>query len=230
MRTRCMAAAGLLIVGLAVQPGRAGEPLAKATKPTAAKPTAAKPTAVEQTPAGHPLERPVAKPWRTHRDAGHLPLLDPAHWQFVGRQTFSPDEIRRAVARDDDVLLATHPAAPADELDQLPPLLAAKVLDGYLAAGFPQAKVQARREGEQIKIEIVEGLRLNAGPIEITGAKSLDVKRLLARLSEPYIPESANPGAFEQNIDGTTRIVWLKGSSFQRLKDPAWEIGKPARL
>jgi hypothetical protein len=224
MRTRCLAV-GLLIITLTVLSARADEPLAKPPKPTIPKPTATEPSLAQ-----HPLERPVAKTWRTHRDAGHLPLLDPAHWQILGCQNFSPDDIRNEVARDEDVLLATHPAAPADDLEKLPALLAEKVLDGYRTTGFPQAKVQARREGELIKIEIVEGRRLTAGPIEIIGAKTLDVKQLLARLSEPYIPENANPTAFEQNRDGKTRILWLKGNWLQRPKDPAWEIGKPAQL
>jgi hypothetical protein len=179
----------------------------------------------------HPLDKPPAKTWRTHREAGHQRLLDPANWEIRGCQTFSADDIRGTVTRDEDVLLAMHPAAPADELEKLPALLVEKIVDGYLTDGFPRTTVKASLAGDHIRIDIVEGPRYKAGTIEILGTDVLDVKRLLVRLTEPYIPESATAGAFEVGSDGKTEITWLShGNSIQRPKLPPWEIGKPAWL
>lgn len=218
MRTR-----GIVVLGATLIAAVGWVSVVAAEPESPKRPAAAEKPSLEQL-----LDRPLDKPWRTHRDAGNLPLLDPANWQIRGCTVFTPEEIRRAVAHDEDILLAAHPSAPADQLGKLLILLEQKVLDGYLTHGFPEAHVRARRVEKQIIIDVFEGPWSIAGPVEIKGTKLLDKQQLLARLTEPYIPADAEPGAFELGTDGKTQITWLKGTSLQRPKDPVWEIGKPA--
>src|SRR5690242_10662447 len=101
--------------------------------------------AATPTQAGYAVDGSSRAAWITHRRAGQLQWLDPTNWDIRGCQTFTADAIRRALAIDIDVTLATHPSAPADNLETLPALLRDKIMAGYQCNGFPQPQVNAQR-------------------------------------------------------------------------------------
>ena len=132
-------------------------------------------------------------------------LGDPDRIQFVGNATFDSKQLRSALGFNMDILLAGHPETP---LDDLLSLLEHKVRDGYRHLGFAEATVTARFDQTRpaIVVTIEEGVRSVCGKIDITGATTIDVERLRARLTSPRLEQTQPP------------------KSHQAL----WRVGKPA--
>lgn len=143
---------------------------------------------------------------------GELGDLDSV--QFVGNDTFSSKQIRAALGLNLDVLLAGHPAAPFGELLRT---LDDKVTDGYRHQGFADVDVTVRLDEQRsvVIVAIVEGRRYLAGNVEVTGALTIPIDRLTARITSPQ-PEAAASSAPDP-----PEVI-------PRTQKPIWQVGRPA--
>ena len=141
------------------------------------------------------------------------PFTDPLRLEFEGVTTFTAEEIRSALMRTPDFLMASHPAAPfGDYLPALERLVQA----GYQQSGFPEAEVSVEfdQARQTITVTVAEGPRYMRGGIEVIGARTLPTEEFVKRMTEPRPKKS----------DGTKS----EAPENQDTHDPIWEIGKPA--
>lgn len=101
------------------------------------------------------------------RTIGHLDSKDAL--LFEGNQSYTKEQICKALYRDKDVIVAITPTAP---LSGFLKILETKIRLGYLNDGFFSPRVEASYVGEpeHILISIVEGPRYKKGPLVIDGA------------------------------------------------------------
>jgi hypothetical protein len=142
------------------------------------------------------------------------PFSDPERLVFEGIQTFTAEEIRLALTRAPDFLLASHPAAGFSEY-----LSAVKSLvqTGYQQCGFPDVQVSAGLDetGEAIGIQVSEGPRYVCGIIEVTGADTLPIQLVTQKMTERRITKA--DVAAGNGKPGKSKT-----------EDPIWQSGKPA--
>ncbi len=159
---------------------------------------------------------------------------DPHRLLIRGAAVIPTQDVRRAVARNWQLHLASLPAADRDTyLSQLQRLL----VRGYHQAGFPDAHALAYHDAEAdaITLRITEGPRLITGPVRIigTGADDLDTDALIARLTQP---QPRRPFFAQIDAVGIIRIQRTPTNELQNGLDalgpaqhPAlWPEGQPA--
>ncbi len=154
-------------------------------------------------------------------------LGDPARLVVRGTTAFDLETVKRALARDFDVLLAAHPSAP---LSEYPPVLRQRAREGFLHAGFPNADaaVEYDAANRRFVVTIDEGPRYSAGDVRIEGARTINVQRLIQRLTKKYPPADARPVTLEES-GGNAIFKWVDDEGNEvDLKDPVWTPGKPA--
>jgi hypothetical protein len=98
---------------------------------------------------------------------------------FEGNVTFSAEQLRKALAVDVGFVMASHPSA---EFADFPPVIQKGLRSGYLAAGFPKARVEITRDGECLRVRITEGPRYRMGEIRIEGTQDVDPDTLRQKL------------------------------------------------
>lgn len=98
---------------------------------------------------------------------------------FEGNATFSAEQLRKALAIDVGFVMASHPSA---EFADFPPVIQKGLQSGYLAAGFPKARVEVTRDGECLKVQITEGPRYRMGEIRVEGTQEVDADTLRQKL------------------------------------------------
>lgn len=125
-------------------------------------------------------------------------LGEPARWTIEGANTFSADEIRAALADNFDIAAACDNETP---LDALLAALVAKTTAGYQQAGFPDAKVSAAAERDQIRMTVEEGDRYPQGELRVRGNQTIDGERIRQALTDRDL--------------GKRQAPWRAG-------DPAW--------
>jgi hypothetical protein len=185
------------------------------------------------------VDSPSEATWITHRRAGQLQWLDPANWEIRGCRTYASDSIRAALAVDIDVTLATHPSAPADNLDTLPALLRDKIVIGYQSNGFlqPQVNVQHAQGAKKILIDIAEGARYACGAVEVTGMQQLSKERLVAELIQPQ--GGVSIGSLNGTPAASNTAIWKTGQPVgfspvdmvalrKKVQQVCAELGRPA--
>ncbi|MHC4620631.1 MAG: ankyrin repeat domain-containing protein [Planctomycetota bacterium] len=111
---------------------------------------------------------------------GHLDSKDAL--LFQGNESYSKQQICKALYSDKDVIFAITPTAP---LSGFLKILESKVRLGYLNDGFLSPSVEASYVGEpeHILISIAEGPRYTKGPLVITGASDALKEELTQCLS-----------------------------------------------
>ncbi len=114
------------------------------------------------------------------------PLINRDHLVIDGAETFTAEQISRALWTDLDVALTGITPSSAGEQRRV---LVIKTITGYRHAGFPD--VQARLNAGAAVITIDEGPRFMAGAVRVEGAKAIDVARLIDALKPPPPDESA---------------------------------------
>lgn len=110
-----------------------------------------------------------------------------------GNTTITETALRRALARDVEVIRASHPLA---DLAGLPPVIAGRLGEGYRNSGFPAAKVAVAVAGagddRHLVVRVTEGPRYRMGRIRIEGANDIPADQLRALLlDEPGDPSPA---------------------------------------
>lgn len=98
---------------------------------------------------------------------------------FEGNTIIPSAALRRGLTLDLEAVYASHPAA---ALADFLPTLGTRLTRGYLASGFPEAKVEAALvpgpEGDGICVWISEGPRYLMGKITLEGAKTISADKL----------------------------------------------------
>ncbi len=110
--------------------------------------------------------------------------------QIRGNHDFSEKDIRKALMRSPDFLIAAHPKAPREAFLKATARLTQA---GYLAHGHPEARVVATlsEDKENVHIEVHEGPLYYCGPVQVQGAIDIPVDSLVNALSEkPSDPQS----------------------------------------
>jgi hypothetical protein len=154
---------------------------------------------------------------------------EPSRIVVEGAKSFSADAIRSALMANFDVLEAGHPLAP---LAEYPKLLAEKTKDGYLKAGFRNAKVAARVDDQkkQIVLTVDEGQQFRCGDITLTGTTYFDPGQVRNWLLSKQPPAGAVLAAVSQIEQGeVARWVNENGEEVE-LQSPAWQMGEPVRF
>ncbi len=150
-------------------------------------------------------------------------LGDPALLQFKGCKAMSAENVRDQLKRDWEVEVAATPSAP---LDEYLAALQRRVLAGYQACGFGNAKVDVATtpDASAVVINVDEGQRFLAGDIKITGTKTIEtaviIKELTAALPATSFPVQLNPSAGVITIG-----YWQQNAEKPKA---VWEVGKPA--
>lgn len=114
------------------------------------------------------------------------PLGDPNRLVIEGARTFPAADIRRELFNDLDVAAAACSDMP---LEPFLNAIARQAAEGYRGCGFVDAQTRAWVEGGAVILAIEEGPRFLTGDIVVTGARAIDVGRLIEELSSPSEPE-----------------------------------------
>lgn len=111
-------------------------------------------------------------------------IREPEKFIFEGVVQVAEKDVRAALSKDFDVILAGHPDG---ELAGYLRAIEASLQLGYQHSGFPQAKIEAEYDPpmEKIVVRVEEGPRFFCGDIVITGAKHVDTVLLAESLREP---------------------------------------------
>ena len=134
-------------------------------------------------------------------------LGDPARLVFEGITTFTAEQIRLALMRTPEFLLASHPAA---WLSDYLPTVENLIQTGYQHDGFsePKVSVKMHENRKTISVKVSEGPRYLCGEIEITGADTLSVESLITCLTERRIKE-ADPSDTEMSVKSNSESpIW----------------------
>jgi hypothetical protein len=149
--------------------------------------------------------------------AGHDRLV------FHGCNKVSEHDVRAAMASDWPVQLAAAPSLP---LKSYLDMLQERLLAGYMASGFPQAKVSATMEGGaagHIVVDVNEGPRYVAGTVRVTGdIANVPVDRLVTLLTQ-----GQPAGQFSASLD-EKGVYHITTALSENPKRPTWTGGLPA--
>jgi tetratricopeptide (TPR) repeat protein len=161
-------------------------------------------------PSGFGTLTPATLP----KTIGHLDSKDAL--VFRGNESYSKQQICKALYNDKDVICAITPKAP---LSGFLKILESKVRLGYLNDGFSSPSVEASYVGEpeHILISIAEGPRYTKGTLVITGASNALKEELIQCLSniDARVVDAMGISDVMKSIDkgdlnaGLTRDVYM---------------------
>ena len=155
-------------------------------------------------------------------------LADPSRWRFVGCEAFPAEELRDALAASVDVIVASRSSGTVDHLIEV---VTRELTLGYRSVGFPDASITAEsdRDARQLVIIIDEGKLFRQGKVEVRGATSIDVDRLISSVKQKYAPAEAIPVFAGTPAAGEAPLHWIKpGGQPETLHDAIWNPGQPA--
>lgn len=134
-------------------------------------------------------------------------------------------ELRAAITRDWMIQLVSAPSSPRPAYLKT---LQERVRAGYVNSGYPDAVVKASYDPQRSAnvVEIDEGDRFVAGPIEFTGNAKLDQAAIIRALTEQGVPRRF---ATDFGKAGRITIGRWKGADDKAAR-PLWPAGKPARM
>ena len=152
-------------------------------------------------------------------------LGDVNRMDFRGVRTFPADSIRLEVESSLPLLIASHPSAPRDEFLKV---LANRIREGYLSAGFASARVTVRphKGDKRILVEVQEGVRFQAGPVRVLGVPEQLGQHVVNRLTKPTPPRFSG----ERYIRSSTDDDNSDEEEEEDDESPLWILGKPAEL
>lgn len=142
---------------------------------------------------------------------------DPDSFQFEGLQTFTADQIRRALALKPGYLLAAHPKANfrpfLEELQQ-------RLRSGYQASGFPDAQVHTEYDGNRkcVAVRVEEGPRFRTGRVRVEGGTA-ETRRELVRWFTTPANKSPEYAGYDE------RAGLTPPGKAERSSQPMWSPG-----
>lgn len=152
-------------------------------------------------------------------------LGDPERIAFEGNRAIPAEEIRRALRRDFDFLMAAHPRAPREAFLRA---LREAVQAGYWNSGFPEAKVAVALDaaGGKVTVRLEEGPQYRCGAVRVTGAKRLPADKLCMQLISPRPPPDLPRYTLEWSAEAGGKLVEDKDPA--KPDEPVWKPGEPA--
>ncbi len=147
--------------------------------------------------------------------------------KFTGLKTFTPDQIRHALLRDFDVVLAGNPHA---NLKGYLQVLDKRLSEGFRKSGFPHAKVASNADPKtkEIQIAIEEGQRYLTGEVKVTGPKTVESKILIQYLTNAKVYQATTPNSSEKpQEDSDTPKLWKTGEQANFFEKPK-QVYEPA--
>lgn len=146
-----------------------------------------------------------------------------------GMTRIEPERLRRALVDDDGLAWLSRPR---DSREDFVAAVVSKATLALQRAGFPAPQVRANVESsagvERLVLDVIEGERLTAGRIEVTGLPAETAARLVRFLSERQPPLDAVPRPVDRP-DGSTQTAWVDaGDRPATFLDPEWTPGGPA--
>ena len=154
---------------------------------------------------------------------------DPELLVIEGAAAFKPREIIDALLWNVDFLQSANPSLP---IDAYMATLTQLVEAGYRNAGFPDVRVSVvlGLQPRQVAVKIHEGARCMAGAVEIRGAVTLPIARLVERITQPHPPRGAVARPVRA-VGGEVTEKWYDLQGKETALEPAvWAVGKPARF
>jgi hypothetical protein len=154
-------------------------------------------------------------------------VRDPLHVVFEGVTSFDAVQIRKRLALDVEMQVASHPNnSQSDFLKKLEE----RVITGYRDSGFPKVRATARLDAKQRKmiVRVEEGARYRCSKVRVIGLVPDDAEALVAALTEKSHAIYDLPVAVPHD-DGTTQTVWETVNGVPaKLANPLWKVGEPA--
>jgi hypothetical protein len=143
---------------------------------------------------------------------------------FEGCQAVTPGEIKAALLRDWDVVLAS---APSNRLSDYVAVIRRKVRTGYEASGFAKVEISCGADAQHgtVVVSIKEGPRYRRGAVHVTGVQADLSRQTIEKLTRPGPAQSFS--IIEAAGGAGYRVKMVLGSE---LSSPAWKRGDPARF
>jgi len=127
-----------------------------------------------------------------------------------GSKAFTPDQIRSGLRKNLPFIVASHPSAWLDDYLQV---LTESIRDGYLCAGFPDARVEVERDEKagRARVHVVEGRRFTAGAIQCVGGKKEHTRKIVAMLSTVHVRSREEVVADIKGMLPEDEAAWIPG-------------------
>lgn len=157
-------------------------------------------------------------------------LNDPSKFEFLGCESFRPDELARALIGDPKMMLARQPQ---QTLEALLRLIASRLVEGYQSSGFPDAQVVAGLNGanDRIVVRVTEGPGFVWGDVRISGNRTISSDDLRTWLSEKHPRGTVGAVITDSKADDQAPVA-VTNSQVPRPMDHSGMFvrGKPARF
>lgn len=150
---------------------------------------------------------------------------NPSNWHLSGVESFDPEDVKRALSRDFDVVLAAHPQARRADLSAA---MRERLLEGYRSVGFANADGTVLLDEQQrhVNIRVTEGKRYRCGIIRVIGLEGDVAEQIERSLSTQQLPETAITPVVD---DDGEPMHWLDQNGDKvDLEKALWSEGKPA--
>ncbi len=153
-------------------------------------------------------------------------LGQPQALVFEGIKAFPEAQIRRAVLKDFDLLLASDSHA---DLKTYLQTLKRRLTEGYRNCGYPHANVTAQVHGQKIRVVIEEGEQYRKGEVQIDGPAEIDEKLLKWYVSDSRSKQSPLTKQAENQIKVGTFQYTSRAAHFTKDKVANF-FGRPAEI
>lgn len=153
-------------------------------------------------------------------------VRDPLNVVFEGVESFDSGQIRKRLALDIEMQVASHPNnAQSVYLKKLEELVAT----GYRYSGFPHVRATAKFDAKQRKmlVRVQEGARYRCSKVRVIGLAPEDAAALVVALTEKGHSQYDVPVVVPLD-DGSMQTVWetVNGVPAKPTK-PVWKVGEP---
>ncbi|TWT83137.1 Outer membrane protein assembly factor BamA [Planctomycetes bacterium CA13] len=144
---------------------------------------------------------------------------------FSGNETYSDAQLREALNRDADFLIASHPMGDRNLTGSV---TEKRLTAGYRNEGFRDISVQGNDDVANLAwtFVITEGKQFTCGDVQIRGDLPVHVPDLVDRLTKPFPADDTFPSFVE--INGKLQTRWVDENGKEKdLEKPVWKIGDP---
>ncbi|MCX6928749.1 MAG: ankyrin repeat domain-containing protein [Verrucomicrobia bacterium] len=147
---------------------------------------------------------------------------------FEGTKTFTPQVLREELRDTRDFFVISHPLAPQDAFLEM---IQQKLLIGYQHCGFPEARIEARRDARagRIVVKVEEGPRYRCGAVKVSGAQKVPAAAMIERVMSSRARTRPVQPAFDfQDKAPATSPLTQALATEPKPSDVLWVKGEPA--